>query len=232
MRASTLELLRYPAFSLPTLLFPATVYLVVASGGHGAGPMRMAGFAGIAVLGVAFFQFGVGIANDRTTHWERYLRTLPAPPATRIAGRVLSALVFAAGSAAAVVLAALGIGGAGLPWPRWPVLAAALLAGAVPFALLGIALGYLVRPKAALPIANLLYLPLAYAGGLWSGPAHPSLGGFGLAVPTHAWAGLLWWSAGAVPFELSSVAALAGWTCLFGLAAIRGYRRDEGERFR
>ena len=38
------------------------------------------------------------------------------------------------------------------------------------FALLGIALGYWAPPKGALPIANLPYLVLAYAGGLWIRP--------------------------------------------------------------
>ena len=47
----------------------------------------------------------------------------------------------------------------------------ALLVGTVPFAFLGIALGYWAPAEAALPIANLLYLVLAYAGGLWIRPS-------------------------------------------------------------
>ena len=35
---------------------------------------------GFAVIGVAFFQFGVGIAVDRASPWEAYLRTLPVGP--------------------------------------------------------------------------------------------------------------------------------------------------------
>ena len=50
---------------------------------------------------------------------------------------------------------------------RWLALAATLLLGAAPFAVLGIALGYWAPARGALPIANLLYLGLAYAGGLW-----------------------------------------------------------------
>jgi ABC-2 type transport system permease protein len=181
------------------------------------------------VLGVAFFQFGVGIANDRTRHWERYLRTLPASPSARIGGRVLCALAFAAGSAAAVLLAAAG-SGAAVPGTRLPALAGTLLLGAIPFALLGIALGYAVRPKAALPLANLLYLPLAYAGGLWGGPQYAPR--VPVVVPTRAWAELLWSAAGARPYTRGPAFALAGWTALFGVAAVWCYRRDEGERFR
>jgi hypothetical protein len=36
----------------------------------------------------AFFQFGVGIAEQRATPWERYLRTLPLSGIQRLAGRV------------------------------------------------------------------------------------------------------------------------------------------------
>jgi ABC-2 type transport system permease protein len=228
VRATALELLRYPAYSVPTLIFPATLYLVVAGRTGGDPAVRAAGFAAIAVLGVAFFQFGVGIANDRTRHWERYLRTLPASPFARIGGRVLSALGFAAASVAAVLLVAIGTG-APVPAARLPALVGALLLGAVPFALLGIALGYAVRPKAALPLANLLFLPLAYAGGLWGGPKHaPPVP---VAVPTRAWAELLWSAVGRRAFAGGATAALAAWTLVFGAAAVWCYRRDEGERF-
>jgi ABC-2 type transport system permease protein len=230
VRASVLELLRYPAYSLPTLLFPATLYLVVVAGRAKGDPaVRMAGFAAIAVLGVAFFQFGVGIANDRGRHWERYLRTLPAPPSARIAGRVLSALVFAGASAGAVVLAARGAGVA-VSAARLSALAGALALGAVPFALLGISLGYTVPARAAVPVANLLYLPLAYVGGLWSGPrTSPRVPA---VVPTRSWAELVWAAAGARAFSAWVLVALAAWTAVFAAAAVWAYRRDEGERFR
>jgi ABC-2 type transport system permease protein len=227
-RAVGLELVRYPAFSIPTLLFPSTLYLVVAGRAPGDGAARLVGFAAIAVLGVAFFQFGVGIANDRTREWERYLRTLPARPATRIAARLVCAVGFAAVSAGAVILAAAGTGTT-VAADRWPLFGGALLAGAIPFALLGIALGYAVHPRAALPLANLLYLPLAYAGGLWGGPRNaPHIP---VAVPTRAWAEALWAAAGAGGSPALPVLALAAWTVVFAGAAAWFYRRDEGERF-
>ena len=46
----------------------------------------------------------------------------------------------------------------------------ALLVGSIPFALLGIAFGYWLPPRAALPVANILYLPLAVGGFLWMRP--------------------------------------------------------------
>src|SRR5689334_25317739 len=103
-RALTVELLRHPAYVVPTLALPSLFVLFFgASTGAGAG-VRMAGFAGFAAIGVAFFQFGVGIAAERASAWELYLRTLPAPVAARLAARWLSAAVFAAGASGLVIV--------------------------------------------------------------------------------------------------------------------------------
>jgi hypothetical protein len=55
----------------------------------------MASYAMWAILGVALFQFRVSIAEERTTAWERFLRTLPLSAGQRLEGRVLSAALFA-----------------------------------------------------------------------------------------------------------------------------------------
>src|SRR5262249_30766995 len=165
-RAMTLELARHPAYLVPTLAFPAVFFLFFAAPGTNAdADVRMATFAGFAALGVAFFQFGVGIAAERASPWEVYLRTLPVGAGTRLAARVLSAAVFAAAAAAVVIAVAVALTPVGLTPRGWVELAAALVAGTAPFALLGVAIGYWAPPRAALPLANLLYLGLAYAGG-------------------------------------------------------------------
>lgn len=231
VRARTLELARLPAFTVPTVVFPAMLYLAVTRHER-AHPVEVAaGFAAIAVLGVAFFQFGVGIAAERVSTWERHLRTLPAGAAPRIAGRVGAAAIFASCSAAAVLLAALARGGVSLSAARWVELMAALLVGAMPFALLGTALGYLVPARAAVPVANLAYVPLAYAGGLWRAPSGAPEGAL-VAVPTRAWADVVWASVGARALDAPAVLVLSAWTVAFGLLAAWAYRRDEGERFR
>ena len=80
-RAETANLARYPAYALPTVAFPAILLLLFGRRFERGEPDRLlAGFAATALLTVAFFQFGVGIATSRTTPWEAYLRTLPAAP--------------------------------------------------------------------------------------------------------------------------------------------------------
>jgi ABC-2 type transport system permease protein len=234
-RAETLQLLRYPSYSVPTLALPAVFLLVFGRGLVADAPERLlAGFAATAVLMVTFFQFGVGIAVTRTTPWETFVRTLPVGPGSRLAARVLSALGFAAATVAVVGIVAIAVFDA-RPTPlRAAALVVGLLLGGVPFALLGIALGYWVSPRAAFPAANLVYFPLAIGGALWrrfeDAPRNVDVAS--QFLPTRSWIEVLDPLAsgdGSVP--LHHVAALAAWTIAFGALAWFGYRRDEGERF-
>jgi len=234
-RASLVELIRIPAFSVSTLLFPTLTYLFVTTTVYeDADPaVAMAGVAGTAVLGVSFFQFGVGIATERLTPWERYLRTLPSTIRTSMARRVLAALPFASAAAALVIATAIARDGVTLAAERWLLLAIALVAGGIPFALAGIALGYWLSPRAAIPIANVVFLGAALAGGLWAGPANLPAGAdsYSSFVPTRRWGELLWASVDGRPWAVVDIALLVAWGIAFGLLAAWGYRRDEGELF-
>lgn len=235
-KAQTLELLRLPAYAIPTLMFPAMLFLffgVPSAQDPVQAAVLTASYAAFAVLGVAFFQFGVGIAEGRRSAWEAFLRTLPVPPQVRFAARVLSALVFAIASSSVVIITALLLTPVRMQAIGWLRLGVALFLGSVPFELLGIALGYLASPKAALPLANLLYLPLSYAGGLWMPPQ--SLPGV-LAVvspllPTRRYAEVVWSAVLDLPWEMDHWLWLSGYALLFGALAIIGYYRDEGQHY-
>jgi ABC-2 type transport system permease protein len=234
-RAQLRLLVRYPAFAIPTLLLPALFFAFFGLPQRHTPPnVLMASFAAYAVLSVAFFQFGVGIALDRVDPWEAYLRTLPVSTRARFGGRVLSALAFALASATVVIVVALATTDASLSAARWAQLGAALLGGSVPLALLGIALGYWVSPKGALPVANVLYLATAYVGGLWTGARNLPHGveEIGRFLPTRQWGNVVWSAVGVGAASWESWLALAGYTVAFGAFAAWGYARDEGERFR
>jgi ABC-2 type transport system permease protein len=231
--AGVLELLRYPSYSVPTLLFPSIIFTVFGSRQKGApSEALLASYAGLALLGISFFQFGVGIAAERATSWQRFVRVLPAPPSARVLGRFLSALVFGAGSCIPLFGIAYATTGVRLAPSQWVLLVAVLLVGAAPFALFGIAIGYWSSPKGALPVANVVYLSLSYLGGLWTASQHlPSaLSSVSLWLPTRLWGGLLTASVGDGPWPWRAV-ALIGYAALFGWLAVWGFRRDEGERF-
>jgi ABC-2 type transport system permease protein len=234
-RSMTVELARYPAYVVPTLVFPSVFFLFFAVPSPDAGATaRMATFAGFAAIGVAFFQFGVGIAVERASPWEAYLRTLPVGVWVRLGGRVISAAGFAAAASGSLLVVAVSTTGATLPASRWVALGLALVAGTIPFALLGIALGYWVPERGALPVANLLYLGLAYAGGLWidarSLPAAVRV--VSPWLPTRAFADALVGTTSSPAIAWRSWIALAAFGTLFAALAAWGYRRDEGRRFR
>lgn len=237
LRVRMLQLIRIPAFIVPTLGFPGLFFLFFTlSRGltvQGANEM-LTGFAIFAVLGVAFFQFGVGIASDRTMPWERYLRTLPSTVVPRFAAQAASAVMFASIGVLIVVVVASATTNARLPAGTWALWATSLFLGAVPFALFGIAIGYWADPRAALPIANVIYLPLSYIGGLWFAPDSlpEALQGISRLLPTRHYAEAVWAVTRREPIPVDSWL----WLGLFGsvcfLVAIWGYWREEALKYR
>ena len=161
-----LQHLRAPGYLIPTLAMPAMFFFLFQGGGESTvgNTFTMASYMMWAILAVAFFQFGVGIASERSTPWEGFLRTLPLPPLLRLAGRLLAAMFFA------VVAAAIVVGVSYLTTPismaadRWLPLAAALLAGGATLAFAGIAVlagkrirfGYFLIMVTSITFFNLL----------------------------------------------------------------------------
>jgi len=236
-RLETMQLARYPAYVVPTLALPGLLLLFLGGRLENGEPERLlAGFSATALLTVTFFQFGVGIASTRATPWEAFLRTLPVSVTTRLAGRVLSASTFSVATVGVVTLVATTVYGASPSACRFAVLLVALLAGSVPFALLGIAFGYWLSPRSALPVANVIYFPLIFSGAFWSRPTDEIpewIDDASQVLPTRNWMEILDSIAtGDSPLPLHHVAALAAWGLVFFALAWWGFRRDEGERFR
>jgi len=225
---------RHPAFAVPTLLLPTLFFALFGlPDSRVPHPVVTASFAAYSVLTVVFFQFGVGIAGERESPWESYLRTMPVRLRARFAGRVAAALVFSTAGCSLLLVVAAAAGYAELTTSEWLRFVVALVAGAVPLSLLGIALGYWTPAKAALPVANVLYLLIAYGGGLWTGPRLPApAAAVSPLLPTRQWANVLWPAVEGRVWPAASWLALAGFAIAFGVLAAWGYRRDEGRRFR
>jgi ABC-2 type transport system permease protein len=231
-RDQTLQHLRSPGYLLPTLALPGLFYFLFETEGESPAlaTFLMSSYVMWAILGVAFFQFGVGIAEERATAWERFLRILPLSPVQRLAGRLLSAGVFAAAAAAIVILEAHVVNPVTVPADRWLPWVGALLAGAVVVGLGGIAMGYWVNPPAATPLATLTWLLLAFLGGLWALPTE--LPSWAEAVspylPTRIWGEVTWAAVQGQGTSLGYWLGLVAYGVGFALIALRGYRRDEG----
>lgn len=233
------ELAHIPAFTAPSLGLPLVTYLIFGlpnvHGRPGTADGLLVGFAAFALLGIVMFQFGVGIAADRAAPWERFVRTLPATAAERFAARLLVALAFGVASLVPVCLCAALATPIDLDAGEWARVLLALLLGSVPLGLLGIMLGYLLNERGALPLTNLIYLPLSYAGGLFStgaGRLPTGLRAISPWLPTRQWSDLLlgFGLGGRVPAR--SVLALAAYGAVFAALAVVGYRRDEQRQYR
>lgn len=234
-RAQLIAFGRYPAFAVPTLLFPTLFFLVFGLQNTHASHQVIAGsFAAYAALTVVFFLFGVGIAGERDEPWEAYLRVLPVLVRVRLAGRVLAGLAFAAGAVGILLLVVVASGYARFGALAWLRLVLALLGGGVALSFLGLALGYWVPAKGALPIANVLYLLFSYAGGLWTGPhgLPHVVSVVAPALPTRQWGDVIWPAVLGRPWHAQHWLALLGFACAFAALAAWGYRRDEGREFR
>jgi ABC-2 type transport system permease protein len=236
-RFQLLEIVRIPIALVGSAFFPAASMLFFVVPFVGADPVHAtfatASMITFAVLTTNLFQYGIGVAEDRAQPWDPFTRTLPAGPGPRFAGRILAGLVLMMISLIPVVVIAALLTAATISGPAFVAAAGATVVCAVPFTLMGLAIGYAMPSKAAIVVAQLLFFPLAFGGGLLTAPG--SAPGFVEALapylPTGGAVRLMWAAVGDFPIDVSSLMALAGWVVVLGAVAVWAYRRDEGRRF-
>jgi ABC-2 type transport system permease protein len=235
-RIQLLDLFRSPGYVIPTVTFPALFFalfaLPYARSGAPVADFEVLSYIVFAVVGVALYQFGVGIAADRGRPWERYLRTLPVSSLSRFGGRILSAMAFGLMAGATVALVARFFTPVDLSIAQWGLVFVYAMLGGVPFVLMGITIGYWASARAAVPIATAINLLLAYAGGLWLPPnmLPGPVQAVSVWLPTRQFAELLWSVAGQGNAGHAAI-VLVWYAAIFtGLAAL-GYRRDEHTRY-
>jgi ABC-2 type transport system permease protein len=241
-KSEFLTRLRLPGYVIPTILFPIMFYSLfgltrsqAVLAGTTVGAYLLATFGSFGVIAISLFGFGVSVAIERGQGWMQVKRASPMPRSAYFVGKIAMSVLFSL--VMMLLLFTLGIvaGHARMPLTSWVALAGTLLMGVLPFAAMGLAVGYLAGPNSAAPIANLVYLPMSFASGLWMpiqilpkpvqhiAPFLPFYhlgqlalgrirGGFSTADWVH-------------------VAALAGFTAFFLALAAIGYRRDEGKTY-
>ena len=233
---------RTPAFSLTNLVLPVLFFTFFGlplarqtlPNGTSMGAYLLASFAAYAVGSVMVYGFGIGVAIERGMKVDLLMRATPLPPAVAILAKVLNALAFSLLSIVVLIAYGIVVGGARQDLTVWINIVARLLAGSLPFIALGFAIGYGSGPNAASAFANLIYLPLSFASGLFM-PLH-QLPGFVQRIapylPSYHY-GQLAWSAVGAPSEplLTSLAWLAGYTALFMAVTARVYRREQSLKF-
>ena len=234
-RAITLGLVREPAFVVITVVFPALLLAFLSDSRVSGEPtIQMGSFAVFAFLGIALFELGAETAKERESPWEAYVRVLPVHAGVRFVSRLLSALLLASLGSMLVVAVSLLLDDVDVALSDWVRFGVALVLGSVPLALLGIWLGYTASSgKSATSIANLLYVLLAFGGGLWirADELPPVISDVSPYMPTRPWAELTWQALEGRTWDPADWLALAGFAVAFGLLAARAYARDEGHRY-
>jgi len=244
--AEFIKLFRVPAFSPTSIVLPSMFYAFIGLGQakQVMGPnthvtfgeyflasMALYGVANVMVLG-----FGISLANERGQKQDLLMQSTPLPAPVYFAAKAVSALVIALMALVVLSLLAAGAGGAHLDTSQWATLFLRAMLCSIPFIGLGFALGYLAGPNSAPAVTNLIYLPTAFASGLFF-PLNllpKFLQNIAPYLPLYRGAQLVWDAVGA-PTAGGSLATdwlyMGLYAVAFFLLAFWAYRRDQGNKF-
>ena len=168
--AEIVKSVRLPQFILPTIALPPAFYalfaLAMGQGSAEVATRTLATFGVFAVMGPALFGFGANISAERESGQLELKRLSPMPAGAQIAAKVVATTVFSLVSFAMLYILGI-IGGVALTAAQWAMLVAVHIIAIVPFALIGLGIGYRLGNKGAIAIANIVFLAMAVLGGLW-----------------------------------------------------------------
>jgi len=233
---------RLPSMSATALLMPLMLFVFFVlpdahepvQGQVTVGAYMLAAIGAYAAGSVMVFNFGVTVALDRGQKVDLLMRAAPLPGWLYLAARIIAALLFAVLAVGALFVIAIVVGGIRLDVLVWLDLAGRLVAGAIPFLLLGFAIAYLAGPSAAPAVANLLFIGMAFASGMLV--RLDQMPGFLRVVapvlPTYHYAQFAWNALGVGDESVwvSGAWLIAYAVALFALAAF-AYRREGQRRF-
>lgn len=137
------------------------------TGGMTVGSSMLATFGTFGVVGVTLLTPGVGVAEERERGWLRAKRVSPTPLPVTLAAKVIACVPHALAVLLAMTAIGLAPGTVDLAAAAWARLATVLVIGALPFALIGLAVGFLASTNATTAILMALYIPSSVASGLW-----------------------------------------------------------------
>jgi ABC-2 type transport system permease protein len=238
VRLELRRMLRTPAFLIFTVVMPLVMYLVFTNLGTltGQSHQQAALYAMVSVGGYgaigALLNYSSGVVGDRTIGWLRQLRLTPLSPAKVVLGKSLTGMVLALPPIVVMCAAAALVNGVRLPATQWVTVVALLWAGATPFVLLGLGIGYLCTTQTVQPANFLAYFGMSLVGGLWLPLAvfPHALRTVGGLMPTHAYADLAWRVVFGSPASTGDVVILGAWLVAFVGFAVFAYRRSAATR--
>ncbi|WP_432564802.1 ABC transporter permease [Kineococcus sp. SYSU DK003] len=167
--------LRTPEFAVLGMALPLILYAIFAlpnadstlPGGTSFGLVMLAGIGCYGSLTLGIVVFGEDVAKDRARGWLRTLAATPVPAGAYQLGKLGAGFVHGLLMVSALCLFAGLVGSVDLSAGEWLALGALLVAGVLLFSPLGFAIAYLARPRAAVVVTNVLFLPLSFLSGFF-----------------------------------------------------------------
>jgi len=167
--------LRTRAYSLSVIGFPLVFYLFFGilmnrnQNFHGisVATNMLAGYAVFGAIGASLFGIGVGLAGDLSAGWLELKRASPMPPLAYLLAKCCTAIGFATIIVTSLTIMGITAAGAHITLLQYLQMVALIALGCIPFASMGLVLALVAPFNAAPGIANMIYLPMSFLGGLW-----------------------------------------------------------------
>jgi ABC-2 type transport system permease protein len=180
-RFELVRLLRSWKFLAVTLGFPVTFYMLFLDDRNpakvvdGAVPWRVYLMVSMCTFGALVAGLNAGgtrLSSERATGWARQLRVTPLPAWSYVATKVTASMLVVLPVIVLVEVVGVTFGGVQLGIATWFELTALMWVTSLPFAVLGVFVGFMVRPETAYPVVTVLMFVLGYFGGLFTPVNH------------------------------------------------------------
>lgn len=229
--------LRDSRFLLFLVAMPALLYLLLAgfsdSGrqdGLAAPVAFMVAMMCYAAIGSACYAIGPPLAAERGRGWIRQLQIMPLAGTSWLAVKLIQGALLILPGITVVAATAAITHSPDLTPARWAALAAVLLAGSLPFTVLGLVIGQALDGQTANSATLFTVLGLAFAGGLLIPDTQlpHALQHAAAVLPSRQLADLARAAAAGHSLSFGGVGVLAAWTIAAAVAALALRRRDGG----
>ena len=223
-----IKISRYPTFLLGVLLFPCLVVFLQPMEGLDK-KIELRFFAGISLLTFAIERIGNIVATERSEGWLKLLRVSPLPPIVYFAAKIIVSLVILVVNLLLIIFLGGRRIGVEENFGRWLIIFSSLIIGIIPFIILGLALGYLFKPKSVNMITG-LSIPIAFFTCGLPLPVPKYVQDLIPFSPFYNYSQLVQWSAGIKSYDNHGFLHLLWlvWAgCIFGFVAVWAYQQDK-----
>ncbi len=232
------RLLRSWKFLSVTVGFPVIFYMLFLSDHNpdkvidGAVSWRvylMVSMCSFGALIAALNAGGSRLSTERASGWARQLRVTPIPAWSYVATKVTASMLVVLPVLIVVEVVGMSFGGVRLDLSLWVELTALLWVTALPFAVLGVFVGFMVNAETAYPVVTALMFVLGYFGGLFNpvGSMPQAMQTAARALPSFHHASLGLALVDGHGFGIQDALVLAAYAVVLSLAVLWKHRVEE-----